>query len=532
MRLSLCSLILPSLTLPLLASTASADPVIVFGNTAPSGLNSSNAVDRGIQEDTICQAIRGSEALGNTLLLLTPAVVCDGKRYEGECGGRTCTKDQIAAKITAFAKTLPANRPQNLLLQSVGHGNPDLNRSSFSEGGPETNQLGISGNINGQDLADILNRSGILTKVKTARGLWTQCYSGGWNELARLIRPQGKFCAMAASPSNQPATVSEKEWEVLKGSAFVNGFWNTQVKTGGKAGLQESTVEASLHKLGSTGAHAGYLWTSSSRHLLERETKTGSFYPRQSNDDYASEPPKGYFSSGYDFYDIKAMIAFQEGTTKAADRASLIQDRYKEKVEAVAEYNADKWFFQDAKPMPGSSLITYAACTQPVREPMDEANREFVKALEQIRNRVQSSTYAAQRKKMEAMLDAWKAEHQQAAKNFPAEVKQYHLRMNELLSKSGALMRKLRTPGLSYPERKEASEEYRKLESQIYAIKRLDDFPSLRRMLAIEKSAQHLDRMIQLIDDQQVDPATRKLILDTWECENGPVFLNTQRGDA
>lgn len=506
--------------------SALGDPIIVLGDTSPSGLNSSNADDTAIQVHTVCQAIAGAEALGNEILLLTPSVTCGTKVYTGACGGKPCEASEMRTKIKLLASRIPAGQKQNLLIQTVGHGLPDRRSSWDEDRGPQNNDLGIgTGNLSAVEFAAILKSSGILGKVKTARGVWTQCYSGGWNELARLIAPPGKFCAISQAPHNSTADVGIDEYRIFGGSAFVEGFWKSQIATKGTANLQESTIHAAQYKKRATGDNSfSTKWNSSSRYLLEKATGTGNWYASQGAIDYASAPPKGYFSDGYNVDDLRTFQAFRQGTEKVEDRAAEINARNKIRIEEAADYNRDRWFFQSEQPLPKAGLIVNAVCTVNVTSPMTKAGHDVVLDIERMQEKMNQETYAKHRENIQAHLGRWKKEYQSAMADFPAEVKRYHIRNNELLLESSALMKVLNAEKLHFDQRKELREKYEKLEIKIRNLDRLEEFPKLREMLAVEKSIEHLEGMIQLIDDKNVAASTKESVLATWECENSPVF--------
>lgn len=525
--------ILLAALIPLLfAGRAIADPVVIVGTfTQTSMANGNQAADRGIQVDSVCQAIQGAKALGHEVVLLTPTIRCGQQTYTGRCkGGKECQASEIEAGLKKLAGSLTPGK-QNLVIQTVGHGSPDMRPSWDESRGPQNNELGIgTGNLTAAELARMIESSGLSKKVNHIRGVWTQCYSGGWNEMGRLIRPAGKFCSVSQSSHARTADVTEKEWEKFGGSGFVQGFWNTQVKSRGMATLQESTIAAAHVKKYATGDQSwSNDWTSTSRYLLEKKTKTGDWYVPKSDEDYADKRPRAYFPEGYNVDDLPAFQAFTDGVKKVAGEADKIRERDQKRVEEIRDYNAEKWFFQDERRMPSPALMRNKVCVQNVRGPVTGSVQKLMQSMGQIRTYAALPGLEAYRPKIERMLAQWKADHDAAAKGFPAEVKRYHERNNALLLRSGALMRKINSGKLSYSERKKAEDEYQALGTEFFELGRLQGYPSLRAMLAAEKSVTHLENLLALLSEKRLDPETKQDILAMWDCENTPVFVGGKK---
>jgi hypothetical protein len=511
-----------------------ADPVVIMGTFwRTSFSNKDQDADKKIQIHSVCQAIEGAQALGHEVVLLTPNITCGGKQYPGRCpNGGECTHADIQRELTVLAGRMPKGEKQNLLIQTVGHGTPDMSPSWDEDRGPAKNRLGIGPRgLSAKEFGEILKKSGIIAKSNRIRGLWTQCYSGGWNELATLVSPSGKFCSVSQALHNQTADVNPKEYEKLGGSGLVLGFWRAQQSSKGQASIQESTAIAAHHKKFATEDLSwSEDWRSSSIYLSEKVTRTGAFYPRTSNDDFPTEPPKAYFADGYNVDDLKIYRAFEEATRNTEKKTDGIRERYKNHLSEVDNFNRDKWFWQDEKKANGAYLLRSAACLPEFESPLSGGNQSLLEAMEEIREKVEGEDFAKVRGVLTKKLDQWEKARTASEKLLLPEVKRYHERNNSLLLRSGTLLRKIELGEEDPTNRNQLAEEYAALEKEFSQLGRLEDFPKLREQLIVEKQVQQLGSLLRLIQDKNIDKQTKDRILSTWECENSPLF--TSKGPA
>lgn len=528
LRLSSAAFFLIAVALLGPISQVRADAVVIVGTFWRTNIqNSSATADKGIQIDSVCQAIQGAQALGHEVVLLTPNITCGGKVVKGRCAkGGECVPSEIQRELNALSAKIPKGSKQNLLIQTVGHGSPNMSPSWEEERGPWDNELGIGvGSLSAKELAGMINRSGLTTKAKQIRGLWTQCYSGGWNEMAGLLSPSGRFCSIAQSPHNETADVGIDEFENLGGPGFVKGFWDTQRATRGNASLHEATARAAHTQMSASNDRSrAYKWVSSSAYLADKATDTGEFYARTSSDDYAMHPPRAYFADGYDVERLSFYKAFSKATNGTAVEVQGIRERYKKHVSAVDDYNDEKWFFQDERKASGSFLYRAQTCQQNFSPSLGSANQDLIRSMAKIRAKMDSDEYAKIRTTLRNKLAEWEKDRVSTEILLKSEVKIYQQKNNILLEKSGRLMRQIELESADWETRKKLTAEYDALSKEFTELARLRAFPQIRKQLVVEKQVRQIESMMRLIDEKKIDAKTKDRILTTWECESTPVF--------
>lgn len=502
-----------------LISFAQADVVVLIGNTEPSGLNADRLADRKIQENALCQAVEGAKALGHEVLMLAPSVTCNGKKYVGACPNEeACETEVVREKIRAFSKTLPVKPGQNLLIQTVGHGIPDQSYSWDTDAGPDKNSLALKGvPLRARELASILKESGILSKVNRVRGVWFQCYGGGWNELARLISPPGKFCSIAQSSHNRPAVLLRAEIDQQR-SEFIDSFWKAQRSSKGRASMEESLFQGNRRNAHDAKVHR---WQSSSRYQLEKATRTGFW-----SSDF-DEDPTGVFESGYTALSLPSYQKFRKGASTLGEQSWELHTKDSDQVGQIAYSNRNNWFFQTDEAFPAPPTLSIASCKASLESPFSKSNDSFLKSVAAIETKLDEPIFARAKKQMLPTLENMKKRYAIAAQQVDDETKQYHAKSNELLKKSAEVMRKLKAENKTYEEIERYKKEYADLEAQLKSLDQLEHYPKIREMIALEGAIQHMNATLELLRDPKVKTADKEAALATWECENSPVFSGT-----
>lgn len=526
-----------SLAVGCLAPRVRADAVVIVGTFWRwSMLNPDEKMDKDMQKTSVCMAIQGAQALGHEVVLLTPNITCGGKVVRGRCAkGGECAPAEIQRELNSLSARMAKGKKENLLIQTVGHGSQDNTPSYDENSGPGNNDLGIGvDSLSAKKLADMINRSGLTAKARQIRGLWTQCYSGGWHEMANLLSPSGKFCAVAQSPHHEVAKVGGLEIEKLGGPGFVRGFWDTQRETRGTASLHESTVRAAHTQMLATGKafSRSDSWVPSSTYLAEKATNTGEFHSYISlADANPTQPPKAYFSDGYDIDRLAFYRAFTKATAESGEDIRGIRERYEKHLKKVTNFNDERWFFQDEQKASNSFLYRSQTCQKNFESPLTAASRDLVRSMERIRDKIESEEYAGIRSTLGKKLAEWEKDRFVSEKLLLPEMKTYQQKSNALLERSGKLKRGIELPStIPFTTRNKWEAEYGELGTEFEALARLDAYPQLRKQLMIEKQVRQIEALIRLIEDKKVDPVTKERILTTWECESTPVFSSKGGG--
>lgn len=538
-------------------SASLADTVVILGTHRHANVFASDpASDLKIQRSDTCSAIQSAIAIGQTVALIAPSISCpvteNGKtrvvKFEGRCGGGDCSKARVSQELKRLASELRKNPSQNLLIQTVGHGLRDFSSSTAP---PESNLLGLGNeDLSAAELAKMVNQSGIPKSVDHIRGLWFQCYSGGWNEMARLIGPPGKFCSVSNTTYLRQATVTEEEYKssssmVKSGSAFIQGFWGLQNQTHGSASLSDSTGNAALllRSVTPVVSPSSEDWQSSSVSLFERATKTGAFAANYGESD-SKTPPKAYFGKGYSIDAQPLYRAFAGGLEKIQTSSEDLRERYRTHLTDTMNEINSKWTLtrlwtgesvseEKKRRISNPFLIRTASCSQPLLTNINPAVAKLRDDFMQIDRMVNQSRLESIAPVVRAKTELWKAELEINRLSFNSEMIAYRDRVNFLLEKSGRLMRELRVSGTKdYSRYKSMEAEYAALEKEFRDAGSLRYFPAMKKMSVIGKESEQLKTLLSQINRSDIPETTRSQILSAWECENSPVFKTAKSGDA
>lgn len=510
----------------LFSFSATADPVVFIGNHNVRGGAATD--DRPIQKNDVCKSIEAAERLGNEVYLFMPGLTCGSKKYPGRCVDNGCTVSKLRELFTELGGKLKGGKKENLLIQTIGHGGR-ANVMSFTKNGPEYNDLVIEDNpqrdITAVQFADLLKASGVLGKVSSVKGLFTQCYGGGWHELARLISPPGKFCALSSTTHNRSSVMVDKEIDALRGSAFAQGFWRSQEKTRGTASLSESGLSAgALMRELTTADPYTTDWRTSSIYFTEKDTQTGPFGVQPTDYRQIGKPPYAYFADGLDPLGENVIYdAFYRGIGQVAKETQAIRDRYRKHVYKVNDFNDDKWFWQDAKHFSGSYLLNSVSCPVVLRTDFDSGVDRMEAAIRAIQSEIDRKDFGRSEDNVRRQIAVFEEKIRVNRPEIMAQIDRYWKRRNALMDRSGILMRRLGEKGIDPAGHKKAQEEYQRLDTEFNIQDSLASFPALQDFVSMAKKVNGLKKMLSLMN--RPDAANdRDLLLGSWSCENEPVF--------
>ncbi len=538
-RMATRSIYLGFLALQCFSSTVLADTVVLIGNHNVRSA-SGKVDDRPFQRTDLCRSIESALSMGHQVRLFAPTLVCTGSdrkdkktiTFEGECPNKNgCSVNDLKKMFGSLGRELPRGKNQNLLIQTIGHGGK-ANPFSFNEKDPEFNDLVIQENpqtqITAAEFSDVLNKSGVLDKVRSVKGLISQCYGGGWNELARLVKPVGRFCSLSQTRHDLEAVNVEEETKILLGSVFTQGFWEKQIHDKGKASLSEAGLSSgALMRRVVKSDPFSTDWRTSSIYLAEKFTQTGPFGPK-SSDRSLLKPPNAYFSDGLDtFRENPLLSAFLEGVSEVSKETDGVRDRYKKHVSDVSQYNKDRWFFQDSKTVSSSYVLRNSVCSSTLGGGVTSSINNLGTQIREIQTALDQKDFGVNEESIRKQMNSFLSEIDANRNQVDLEIKKYWTKRNNLLNKSGELMRKIKTKGLNPVEYEKLQKEYTSLDSQFKSQESLTEFPFLLDYVLMAKKVHGLKKMLDLMESSAIGE-DRDILLAAWACENEPVFQTSK----
>ncbi len=492
-----------------------ADPVFFLGDQT----NVQRSVDeKTIATNDLCLGIQTAEKLGNSIYLFTPDVTCNGKTYSGLCGPEGCTKNVLQKKLDEAVSKIPSNGDKpNLLIQTVGHGIPKMDGMHTLT--PENNILSIrnksgepSTDLSANEFGAMLQKSGVFSKVGTTRGLFTQCYSGGWNELARIVP---RFCSVSQSTAFSPTEIVESESD-LSHTSFVTGFWST-LKQNKKASLEESTVQASLllRQTDPESDPKSCNWRASSRYLAAKSAQTNEFKMGYINS-------RESFSDGYSLKSSQLLATLQDEIARVSKLAQETQNRYVGHLASIDDYN-DSWYHYKKKEYDAEAfLMRKNACVPASQNPLNSISSSLVSQLNEVSDKLAQAKLNQDAAPIQARIQEWTKKLQNPARITDQQTAALQAYFNEYLGKMGKLSLAISKDPTKY------SENNKKLEALMAEMKdrrRIAQFPALREYFAIEHEVASLKVLTQALNSK-IPLESKRNMVRAWDCENSSIFKN------
>ena len=511
--------LLCTLLLVLSTTTVFGDDVIIMGTHTRTNMSGD---DLAMMKGDVCKSISTAEKLGQRVHLLTPSIRCGSKSYVGQCGGRECTKAEYGQQMKTIAAQIPSNQKSNLLIQTVGHGEIGSR--------PSQNALLINGkeSLSADDLAKIINTSGITSKVEHIRSLYFQCYSGGFHTVASKIMPAGKMCGVSQSQHTNTARPVGIETEKLGGSAFITGMWQELDKTKGKASLTQGFENAGKLALEADKYnHPTSDWRSGSEYQMLEALHQAEFNPNGTEQSGVISPSTSDdtgFNLTHWTNDSKLELRLQKDTQKALHEREDF-DRY---ARAIAEDN-DSFtsYFTGDKPI---SHKVHAIQCDPVATHGTELNN-----LSKEMQAIEHSALVSGDPEIATLIKDVKARHQVSLEKMASlesryrqEYKRFVDDLNRLVKASEDIMIKLKSPGTKLSDAQEAAllKRYGEIEVEMKALKDKHTFPTLKEMALIQRDAERTTNLLYTMRSKKVSLEQKRSIAAAYNCENSPIFLN------
>jgi hypothetical protein len=492
-----------------------ADPVFFVGDQT----NVQRSVDeKTIATNDLCLGIQTAEKLGNPIYLFTPDVTCNGKTYPGLCGPEGCTKNVLQKKLVEAVAKIPSTGDKpNLLIQTVGHGVPKTEGMHTLP--PEYNILSIrnksgepSTDLSANEFGAMLQKSGVFSKVGTTRGLFTQCYSGGWNELARIVP---RFCSVSQSTAFSPTEIVESESE-LNRTSFVTGFWST-LKQNRKATLEESTVQASLllRQTDPESDPKSCNWRASSRYLAAKSAQTNEFKLGYLNS-------RESFSDGYSLKSSQLLATLQDEIARVSELAQETQNRYAGHLTSINEYN-DSWYHFKKKEYDAEAfLMRKNACFPASQNPLNSISSSLVSQLNEVSEKLEQAKLNQDAAPIQAKIKEWTEKLKNPTRLTDQQTAALQAYFNEYLGKMGKLTLAINKDPSKYSE---YNKQLETLKAEMKNRHRIAQFPALREYFAIEHEVASLKVLNQALNSK-IPTESKRAMIKAWDCENSSIFKN------